>query len=214
MSRNQVWLSDDLRETWATAISPKLVDCFEKIVSGVPSGTTNTLREHAHNSGIPTKIIRRAVDELEKVGLLNTSVHGQLYEIMYSLPITVTPPADAHWPTWSSEMKKRRSLSSAVRRQVYELDAGVCAYCGTKVDSENFKVDHIYPEQKRGGTSIDNLTVACNACNRSKWFSAPGDPGYLYPQWFRGRRVVGIPTFEQRDGLWFPVMQLEEIAPR
>lgn len=45
-------------------------------------------------------------------------------------------------------------------------ESPACAYCG---DTDGpFDVDHIVPRSKGGTNAIDNLTVACRACNRSK----------------------------------------------
>lgn len=53
-----------------------------------------------------------------------------------------------------------------VRRLVFDRDGEQCAYCGTITGP--FEVDHIKALANGGTNSIDNLTVACRACNRSK----------------------------------------------
>lgn len=46
-----------------------------------------------------------------------------------------------------------------------ERDGEFCAYCGS---SENLNVDHFHPKSKGGTDNLDNLKVACWACNCSK----------------------------------------------
>lgn len=54
------------------------------------------------------------------------------------------------------------------RRSAFILarDGLVCAYCGD-VDGP-FAVDHMVPLMKGGTSDLDNLCVACAACNSSK----------------------------------------------
>jgi hypothetical protein len=53
-----------------------------------------------------------------------------------------------------------------LRPVVFSRDGNVCAYCGS-LDGP-FEVDHVRPRSRGGEHHLDNLTVACRPCNRSK----------------------------------------------
>lgn len=54
----------------------------------------------------------------------------------------------------------------AIRRAVIERDGPACAYCGALPDVPH--IDHVVPLASGGTNSLDNLTVACGPCNKSK----------------------------------------------
>lgn len=64
---------------------------------------------------------------------------------------------------------KRKSISKAIRQQVYEKYGRRCAYCGCKLTMAEMQVDHVaavYTHE--GGAGLDNednLMPACRACN-------------------------------------------------
>lgn len=59
----------------------------------------------------------------------------------------------------------------SLREQVFERDGFVCAYCG---DAEGpHQIDHIVPVVQGGASVLDNLCVACRACNASKGGQTP-----------------------------------------
>lgn len=43
-----------------------------------------------------------------------------------------------------------------------------CEYCDTKLNKNNFTVDHGIPLSRGGDTSEDNLVYCCNKCNQAK----------------------------------------------
>ena len=64
------------------------------------------------------------------------------------------------------KMAGREALSTSIREFVFKRDGFVCSYCG---DVEGpFQIDHKHPVFLGGTNDIDNLTVACRACNLSK----------------------------------------------
>lgn len=67
------------------------------------------------------------------------------------------------------ELKKANgSIDSAKDITTWVLAASkYCSYCGVSC-SNNYQVDHIDPLTKGGTHTIDNLTIACPACNNSK----------------------------------------------
>jgi len=58
---------------------------------------------------------------------------------------------------------------------VYKKYKGRCAYCGVKLQPDNFQVDHIDPQRKgtayfhrSGRNDMKNLNPSCRTCNASK----------------------------------------------
>lgn len=60
----------------------------------------------------------------------------------------------------------RSPLSAATRQRIIERDGEVCAYCRT--EDGPWEIDHKHPVAKGGSDDDDNLTVACQSCNRAK----------------------------------------------
>lgn len=87
------------------------------------------------------------------------------------------------------DCKKRKPISKATRRLVYEKYAGHCAYCGRELKMNEMQVDHIIPVMKSyygikedalkvrqmiedgSFNSIDNFMPSCRACNYYKSMS-------------------------------------------
>lgn len=69
-------------------------------------------------------------------------------------------------PTGPSGARSRPKLSKEKRSKVFSRDGRICAYCGA-TDTE-FHIDHVFPLARGGTNDIENLTVACAACNMSK----------------------------------------------
>lgn len=42
-----------------------------------------------------------------------------------------------------------------------------CLYCGVELDFENGTVEHLIPRHLLGGNNLENLTIACAACNNT-----------------------------------------------
>ena len=61
-------------------------------------------------------------------------------------------------------------ISAELRAQVRERDNNCCVYCQTpeELTVTTFEVDHIVPTSAGGETVLDNLCLACPACNRYK----------------------------------------------
>lgn len=64
----------------------------------------------------------------------------------------------------------RITVSADLRAQIRELDQCRCAYCHTPeaLAVTPFEIDHILPQSAGGETIVDNLCLACPACNRYK----------------------------------------------
>lgn len=61
---------------------------------------------------------------------------------------------------------KRKAIPEILRRSVFDRDGYECVYCGD-IDGP-FHLDHIFPKSKGGSDDLENLTVSCAPCNRSK----------------------------------------------
>jgi 5-methylcytosine-specific restriction endonuclease McrA len=59
----------------------------------------------------------------------------------------------------------RPTLSSDLKRAVYERDGGRCVECGETFD---IQYDHILPVSRGGATTLENLQILCAECNRRK----------------------------------------------
>lgn len=57
---------------------------------------------------------------------------------------------------------KRKSISTKIRRQVYEKYGGRCAYCGEPIEYKAMQVDHMEPLAKGGADRKKN------ACRHQK----------------------------------------------
>jgi 5-methylcytosine-specific restriction endonuclease McrA len=69
----------------------------------------------------------------------------------------------------------RKTISKAMRQQVYDSLNGHCGYCGCKITIKEMQVDHIeavylHEKELKAGkvpeiNSIENYMPACRACN-------------------------------------------------
>lgn len=48
-----------------------------------------------------------------------------------------------------------------------------CSYCGTQLLLETATIDHVIPKHLGGTDDDENLTLACERCNRGKGNSGP-----------------------------------------
>jgi hypothetical protein len=67
-------------------------------------------------------------------------------------------------------IKKKKTISHNLRRQVFERDAYRCKRCNAHKD---LAVDHIHPESKGGTLDLSNLQTLCRSCNSKKAASIP-----------------------------------------
>jgi CRISPR/Cas system Type II protein with McrA/HNH and RuvC-like nuclease domain len=70
--------------------------------------------------------------------------------------------------------RRRAAITKAIRREIWDRTAGKCWYCGDVVNAEKVytnrqNIDHKEPVSKGGWDAIDNLVLACYACNAAKW---------------------------------------------
>ncbi len=65
-------------------------------------------------------------------------------------------------------LDSQRGFDPAQRLVIYRRDGGVCKYCGTDVDWDDFHADHVVPHSKAGPTTVENGWLACSQCNTKK----------------------------------------------
>lgn len=71
----------------------------------------------------------------------------------------------------------RRRGVSLNRKNIYLRDRGRCQFCGTSLPSSSFTLDHLLPRSQGGGTSWENVVVACIPCNQRKRNRTPEQAG-------------------------------------
>lgn len=62
----------------------------------------------------------------------------------------------------------KRVFNNSDKRVVYERQNGICAKCGEYHPFEEMNGDHIIPWWRGGKTTIDNLQMVCEKCNKGK----------------------------------------------
>lgn len=86
-------------------------------------------------------------------------------------------------------------MTPALENLIWSRAKGRCEYCqiSQEADELTFEIDHIVPRKHRGGTTPNNLALACFPCNRSRLCNLSGiDP--------RTRRIVRL--FHPRRMKW------------
>ena len=64
-----------------------------------------------------------------------------------------------------SSSSQSRHISSTTKKIVFTRDSGICQCCGA---SQNLEYDHIIPYSCGGSSSVNNIQLLCQKCNRSK----------------------------------------------
>jgi len=78
-------------------------------------------------------------------------------------------------------------ITGELREAIFARDGRQCRYCGSTQGP--FWIDHVYPESKGGETTLENLVVACRACNANKgrkvgvWPKTERSVKMEYPSW-------------------------------
>jgi hypothetical protein len=60
---------------------------------------------------------------------------------------------------------RREALPERVRHEVWRRDHGRCVDCGSR---ERLEFDHIIPVSRGGSSTVRNVEIRCQTCNRSK----------------------------------------------
>lgn len=54
------------------------------------------------------------------------------------------------------------------RTIIFERDKGKCFYCGIKLTTRTFSVDHVVPVSEHGRNIANNIVCCCHRCNNKK----------------------------------------------
>jgi len=86
-------------------------------------------------------------------------------------------------------------ISNTLRQAVRARAAGSCEYCKTteRVSGLACQVDHIVPVTKGGQTHLENLCLACSACNAYKGAATSA---------FDRESNLSVPLFHPRQHIW------------
>jgi 5-methylcytosine-specific restriction endonuclease McrA len=121
---------------------------------------------------------------------------------------------------WTDDTKRERWVRGkallrdrALCRQVQQRDRNLCRYCGKRVEWGNRKgslggtYDHVDPD---GGNTLDNVVVACRACNGRKKDRTPAQAGMRLLSLAEIERLArALTAVEQEE----PAEQSSEIQP-
>jgi len=69
------------------------------------------------------------------------------------------------------EIKKQRLKARQLKNSKWwrkKKERGICYYCGKKISSGEFTMDHIIPLSKGGKSIKSNIVLACKNCNSNK----------------------------------------------
>lgn len=76
------------------------------------------------------------------------------------------------------------------RKNLLLRDNFTCQYCGKRVSTSNFTIDHVMPKSRGGDGSWENFVVACFKCNVAKRDRTPKEAGLVLrtkptkPKWY------------------------------
>lgn len=87
------------------------------------------------------------------------------------------------------------TVSKKIRAEVEKRANGLCEYCQLPHDlsSSPFAIEHILPVSKDGTDDTENLALACQACNNSK---------YNKTEAFDKLSKRTVPLFNPRKDVW------------
>lgn len=60
---------------------------------------------------------------------------------------------------------KRKGISKPMRKEVWLMYGGRCAYCGRHISIDDMEIDHRYPLSMGGEDSFKNYMPSCHECN-------------------------------------------------
>ena len=65
----------------------------------------------------------------------------------------------------------RRTVTAREQQTIVARANNCCEYCKSRADfaTQSFSVEHILPVSRSGGTTLDNLALACPGCNGHKY---------------------------------------------
>lgn len=83
-------------------------------------------------------------------------------------------PAVVRHHSYVQRGPKRVALT---RRNLLTRDGSRCQYCGGQPALRELTIDHVLPRSRGGGSTWQNLVIACGTCNRRKGDRTPQEAG-------------------------------------
>lgn len=93
------------------------------------------------------------------------------------------------------------------RRNIFVRDHHTCQYCGKKPPKDELTIDHVIPTSRGGGSTWENVVLACTRCNVKKGNHLPSECGMhpavkpVKPQWL-AQFVPPKPCENSSKSLW------------
>jgi len=108
-------------------------------------------------------LVRIAQEERDKA-------HRRLSQLANERPLEIKEPAPRKPKPGRVpfEWRDTRTITSAMRKSIYDRDGGKCRYCGVEVNIGDAHIDHVYPHSQGGKTIPENLVLSCLVCNMDK----------------------------------------------
>lgn len=91
------------------------------------------------------------------------------------------------------------------RHNVFERDKNTCQYCGKLFERTELNLDHIFPRDRGGQTTWENIVCSCIPCNTKKGNRLPHEAGMQLirkpkrPKW---RPFVNITFTQHHHDSW------------
>lgn len=92
-------------------------------------------------------------------------------------------------------MAAPRHIPKDIQTQVRQRANGLCEYChaSEKWQYVEFTIEHVFPLNKNGAETVDNLALACFHCNRKKSDKTTA---------IDSKSGVEVPLFNPRIDIW------------
>jgi hypothetical protein len=88
VNTDEIWRPLDLKTAWRESASEKAMSYFENFVVASNAQDFKTPAEHAKDTNIPVKYIKRALFYFHELELANLEIRNNQYRITFKLPIT------------------------------------------------------------------------------------------------------------------------------
>ena len=95
---------------------------------------------------------------------------------------------------WDDEEPRQKPrFNKRTRELLFKDQGGRCMYCGRRMESSYFEIEHKIPEARGGSSSISNLQLTCAPCNKRKGTATDGEFRRQY-KLTPARQAKGPPT--------------------
>ena len=106
--------------------------------------------------------------QLEDESLDPEELETAVARLMIDDDVTKKPGIYPYLLTGEEKHLNIRAFSASMRQTAFELQNGICRFCGEKFEISEMDADHIKPWSEGGKTVEDNCQMLCKPCNRRK----------------------------------------------